>query len=205
MLHDEVVAIEQLGLVCEHHVVVSRHVNIAFEPRKDAFGMSMVGGRAGRKEIDVVGFDERHDRLLHAGDRLVIGIAHGIDADEHDRTLATLLPVVHPTDDRHNGMHEGVVVHAMLTMETDGTRIVLEEEVVGMDQRIVVAKESNDEAFVVVYAREALLRDIAISLDERFVNIELLLAVGTRVEECLLAHHVIYDLRIDDLRFCDHG
>ena len=88
----------------------------------------------------------------------------------------------------------------MLTMETDGTRIVLEEEVVGMDQRIVVAKESNDEAFVVVYAREALLRDIAIGLDKRFVNIELLHAVGTRIEECLLAHHVMLTHGVGNLK-----
>ena len=100
-----------------------------------------------------------------------------------------LLTVVNPSDDGQHRMHERAVVHAVLAMETDGLRIVLTEEVIGMHQRIFVAEETEHMCRLAVVAgmQEVLLGQRAILLHQRLVHVELLHPVLPGRKELLLA------------------
>ena len=97
-------------------------------------------------------------------------------------------------------MHERVVVHAMLTVETDGRGIVLTEQVVSVHRRILIAKESPHAGlFVRRHRRETLLRHLLILFHKRLRDHEVLHTVLTGIGEMLGAYHTVFLHRVAHL------
>ena len=65
---------------------------------------------------------------------------HGIDGDVENRSLAPFLSVVNPAYYRHEIVNGYLVCQSVLAVEAHSLRIVAEEEVVGVYERVVVAK-----------------------------------------------------------------
>ena len=103
-----------------------------------------------------------------------------------------LLTVVNPTDDGYYRVHKALVVHAMLTVETDGLRIVFTEHVVGVYRGVFIAKETIDTLLLFRGdAFKALLRLLLILLDEGLVDVKLLYPVLSWVLKLLGARHAV--------------
>ena len=66
--------------------------------------------------------------------------AHGIDGDVENRSLAPFLSVVNPAYHRHELVNGYLVCQSVLAVEAHSLRIVAEEELLGVDQRVVFAK-----------------------------------------------------------------
>ena len=148
-------------------------------------------GRAWRHDIyiemlyqEFVGFDET--RLW-----LTIAIHQGISIDIQGRAFPTLLLVAYPAYHWHYTMEERAVVHAMFAMEMGCMSVVLAEEVEGVDNRVVVAKESIDMVVVVGSMLEVEFAYLAVFLFQRFGNEELCLAISTRILPLLFACHAM--------------
>ena len=78
-------------------------------------------------------------------------------------------------------------------MEWDGERIVLMEEVEGMDQRISIAEETvNTLLLLGSNVLEATLGKVTVFLDEAFGNHQFVHSVLSRVLEFLLASHAAH-------------
>ena len=73
---------------------------------------------------------------------LHVTVVQGIEVDVYDRALRAVLLVVYPSDNRTEIVECYLVDKPVLAMEWDGERIVLVEEVEGMDQRISIAEET---------------------------------------------------------------
>lgn len=82
---------------------------------------------------------------------------------------------------------DGFLHQAVFAVEVDGLWVVLEEEVVGVDDGVFVAEEAKDALLLFGSdLREAVLRHLAILLDQRLGDDDLLYAVLTRILKCLL-------------------
>ena len=91
-------------------------------------------------EVELISLQEGSHRLLCRTHGFAVLITQSTDVDINDRALSLFLAVVYPADNRYNGMHERVVVHPMLSMETDSGRIVLVEKIVGVDCGVLVSE-----------------------------------------------------------------
>lgn len=148
-------------------------------------------GRAWRHDIyiemlyqEFVGFDET--RL-----RLAIAIHKGICIDIQGRTLPTLLLVAYPAYHWHHAMEERTIVHAMFAMEVGSMSVVLAEEVEGVNNRVVVAKESIDMVVVVGSMLEVEFAYLAVFLFQGFGYEKFCFAISTRILPLLFASHAM--------------
>ena len=85
-------------------------------------------------------------------------------------------------------MHEGVVVHAVLAMKADGSRVVGMKEVVGVDGGVFIAEETSyARLFLIVNTFETMIGQFLVYLDQGFGDDELLHAVEARIGKVLVA------------------
>lgn len=99
----------------------------------------VVGWRWGY-DIYVVMLYQHFISLVHRAGCLHVTVVQGIEVDVYDRALLAVLLVVNPADYRTEIVECYLVDKSVLAMEWDGERIVLMEEVEGMDQRIGISK-----------------------------------------------------------------
>ena len=193
---DEVVAVEKLLLVGEDGVTIGRDGNVVVKPCVDiGIVLRLYWGRG--YEVELVGLEQGADGLLGRTVGLLVLIGEGVDVDIDDRTLATFLMIVDPTDDGNHSMHEGVVVHAMFAMKADGSRVVGMKEVVCVDGGVFIAEEAfHARLFLIINTFEAVISHFLVFLDEGFGDDELLHAVETRIGEMLVADHAVFLHRV---------
>ena len=173
----EVVAVEQGALVGDDGVTPGWHADVLLQLLLE---VADGGGRhIEADEVDLIALYELAHSLLAGGPRLAVGLPQGFGADVDDGPLALLLPVVDPAYDGQHGVHERVVVHAVLTVKVYGLQVG--EDVEGVDQLVAVAEESPDVMLLVGVAGmlEVQLGDGPVFLHEWLVDIELLHAVAS--------------------------
>ena len=101
----------------------------------------VVGWRLGY-DVYIIMFYQHLVSLVHRAGSLHVTVVQGIEVDVYDRALLAVLLVINPADYRTEIVECYLVDEAVLAMEWDGERIVLMEEVEGMDQRISIAEET---------------------------------------------------------------
>ena len=119
------------------------HVDVLFEP-------GGTGGFLFADEIDLIVLNELAHDLDHRRGGLLIGIHQRLYTYIYNRTLTTFLLIVNPADDGDDGVHEALVVHAVFAMEMGGLRILLMEQVIGVDCCVFITEEPVDTLAVLV-------------------------------------------------------
>ena len=189
---DEVVAVEQCLVIGEDGMSVGGDVDVLIEP---VVGLRIIVGigRCRCYEKQVVVFQQCADGFLRRALRLLPLVDEGADGDVDDGAFPTLLAVVYPSDDGHDGVHEAMVVHAVLAVESHGLRIVLAEQVVGVDCGVGVAEESPYVLFLLAAeVSETAVGDVLVFLDECFCHDKLLYAVFPSAAERLRPYHAMF-------------
>ena len=131
----------------------------------------VVGWRWGY-DIYVVMLYQHLVSLVHRTGCLHVTVVQSIEVDVYDRALLAVLLVVYPSDYRTEIVECYLVDKAVLAMEWDGERIVLMEEVEGMDQRISISEETvNTLLLLGSNVLEATLGKVTVFLDEPLVTI----------------------------------
>ena len=98
-------------------------------------------------------------------------------------------------------MHETLVVHAVLPVESDGLRVVFVKEVVGVHRCVLIAEEAEDAPLLlVVHTAEAELCRLLIGLHQRLCHHEVLHAINSGVREVLRADHSVLLHRLSHLQ-----
>ena len=106
---------------------------------------------------------------MHTASCFHVTVVQGIEVDIHDRTLFAVLLVVNPTDNWAEIMERHLVDEAVFAMEMDGLRIMLMEDVEGMNHWVVVAEEAiHSGLFFGRDVLEAMGSDVLVFLDETF-------------------------------------
>ena len=194
---DEVVAVEKLLLVGEDGVTIGWDSDVVVKPGVDiSIVLRLDWGRG--YEVELVGLEQGADGLLGRTVGLLVLIGEGVDVDIDDRTLATFLMIVDPTDDGNHSMHEGVVVHAMFAMKADGGKVVGMKEVVGVDRCVFIAEEPPYARpfLIIIKTLEAMIGHFLVFLDNGLGDDELLDAVETGIGEMLVADHAVFLHRV---------
>ena len=138
--------------------------------------------------------------MLETLSSLLSPLHHGLHTYIDNRSLTFLLPVVNPSDDRHYGVHETLVVHTVLAMEMGGQRIVFAEHAEGVNQVVFIAKQSVDTSGILVgQPHKALFRHVAVLLHQCLVDIEFLDAVESGILKLLGSRHAVRLHRLGNL------
>ena len=152
----------------------------------------VVGWRWGY-DIYVVMLYQHLVSLVHRTGCLHVTVVQGIEVDVYDRALLSVLLVVYPADYRTEIVECNLVDKSVLAMEWDGLRIVLMEEVEGVDHRICITEETiNTFLFLGSDILEASLGEVAVFLDKTFGNHQFVHSILSRVLEFLLAGHAAH-------------
>ena len=97
-------------------------------------------------------------------------------------------------------MHEGVVVHAVLAMKADGSRVVGMKEVVCVDGGVFIPEETfHARLLLIINTFEAMIGQFLVFLDHGFGDDELLHAVEARIRKVLVADHAMFLHRVAHL------
>ena len=153
----------------------------------------MVVGRRWGYDIYIVMLYQHLVCLVHAAGCLHVTVVQGIEVDIYDRALLAVLLVVYPADYRAEIVECHLVDESVLAMEVDGLRIVLVEEVEGVNHRVFIAEEAVNSCLLLRGdVLEAALGDVAVFLDETLGNHQFVYSVLSRVLEFLLAGHAAH-------------